>query len=217
MITIIPQHTKIPQQIVATQPLQKASTHRDLNNNVQSNTRAVMPTPQQTPNAPTAQTTTRGKCDGTLVQVDCTLASNGKEPISPPAPYEDDRNVGEGLFVKVLDEQYVLAVFNCRDEDEYEFPQVHVFDFKAKKWSNAIDDDAEGMDEGGPPFEIHEPPSDDEDEDEDDGSVDSYEVRTKKLQSELPEEAVNFYYACYIPAPWRIILMTSNHSSSSAP
>ena len=155
-----------------------------------------------------------GKCDGTLVQVDCTLASNGKEPISPPAPYEDDRNVGEGLFVKVLDEQYVLAVFNCRDEDEYEFPQVHVFDFKAKKWSNAIDDDAEGMDEGGPPFEIHEPPSDDEDEDEDDGSVDSYEVRTKKLQSELPEEAVNFYYACYIPAPWRIILMTSNHSSS---
>ena len=69
MITIIPQHTKIPQQDVATQPLQKASTHRDLNNNVQSNTRAVTPTPQQTPNAPTAQTTTRGKCDGTLHQL----------------------------------------------------------------------------------------------------------------------------------------------------
>ena len=66
MITIIPQHTKIPQQDMATQPLQKASTHRDLNINIQTNTTAVMPTPQQTPNALIAQATTRGKCDGTL-------------------------------------------------------------------------------------------------------------------------------------------------------
>ena len=84
MITIIPQHTKIPQQIVATQPLQKASTHRDLNNNVQSNTRAVMPTPQQTPNAPTAQTTTRGKCDGTLHQL--THMGKSVQPSTPDEP-----------------------------------------------------------------------------------------------------------------------------------
>ena len=70
---------------MATRPGQTTITHRDLNNNNQVNTRAVTPTKQRTPSAPISQTTTRGKCDGTLYRL--TPLGKSNSPIHQMSPF----------------------------------------------------------------------------------------------------------------------------------
>ena len=65
-ITIVSKLTNVLQQNDATQPLHKTSTHRDSNNNVQANSKNDLPTQSQESNVPNHQTTTRGRCEGTL-------------------------------------------------------------------------------------------------------------------------------------------------------
>ena len=83
-ITIISKRSNTSTQANPTPPLHKTNTHRDPNNNIQADSKNDLPTQSQEATMPTHQTTTRGRCEGTLHR----LAQIGKSnnPIQQTSP-----------------------------------------------------------------------------------------------------------------------------------
>ena len=83
-ITIISKRANTSTRANPTPPLHNTNTHRDPNNNVQTDSRNDLPTQSQESTIPTHQTTTRGRCEGTLHR----LAQIGKSnnPIQQTSP-----------------------------------------------------------------------------------------------------------------------------------